>query len=65
MLKPEKIQHHIKHLEEQLESLKKQLLKMEMSYGTHEQIVDIKKKKLLVKDEIESMKAKLENSTNQ
>lgn len=57
MLHPEKIEHHIKHLEEKLEGLKKQVDTMERTgvYDSQD-LQNLKKEKLHLKDEIERFK---------
>lgn len=61
MLHPEKIEHHIKHLEEKLEGLKKQVDTMERT-GVYESqaLQNLKKEKLHLKDEIERFKQSIQ-----
>ena len=55
----EKIKHHIKHLENQHEDLEKQLNEQQKHYGEDRLVAVLKKKKLKLKDEIETFKNQL------
>lgn len=59
MLTKEKIEHHISHLQEQHDNLDKRIINEEACHGNCAEISILKKKKLKLKDEIESFKAKL------
>jgi hypothetical protein len=59
MIKRDKIEHHIAHLQEKHDVLDKQIITEENHYGNHEHISDLKKEKLRLKDEIEQFKSKL------
>jgi len=54
-----KIEHHIKHLEEQHNKLDKEIIKEETNYGNCAVISILKKKKLKLKDEIEGFKKQI------
>jgi len=55
----EKIEHHIKHLQEQHAKLEKQLHEEEIHHGNCAVIAILKKNKLKLKDEIESFKKQI------
>lgn len=55
-----KIQHHIKHLQEQHEQLEREILEQQKHYGEDRLVTILKKKKLKVKDEIEDFKKQLD-----
>ena len=55
-LNPEKIKHHISHLQEQHDSLDKDIVELEAHHSNHEKVVEMKKEKLRLKDEIEKFK---------
>jgi hypothetical protein len=59
MIKRDKIEHHIAHLQEKHDALDKQIITEENHYGNHEHIAELKKQKLHLNDEIEQFKAKL------
>lgn len=59
MITKEKIQNHIKHLQEKHDALDKQIITEENQYGNHERIIELKKEKLHLKDEISQLKAKI------
>jgi hypothetical protein len=59
MITPEKIQNHIKHLQEKHDALDRKIITEENQYGNHEHIVALKKEKLRLKDEIAELKTKL------
>jgi hypothetical protein len=56
----EKIEHHIKHLQEKHSQVNKQLTTL-LAHGhyTDTEITELKKKKLHIKDEIESLKQRM------
>lgn len=51
-----KIQHHIKHLQELHDDLDKEIQAQYNHYGEDRLVNELKKKKLKLKDEIESFK---------
>jgi hypothetical protein len=55
----EKIQHHIKHLQEMHDDLDKQIVEEFKHYGNDALVSFLKKKKLKLKDEIEGFKSQL------
>jgi hypothetical protein len=55
----EKIQHHIKHLEEQHKNIDNLIKDSIKHYGNDSEVVGLKKKKLKLKDEIESFKKQI------
>jgi hypothetical protein len=59
MIKRDKIEHHIVHLQEKHDALDKEIITEENHYGNHEHIQELKKEKLRLKDEIAEFKAKL------
>lgn len=59
MITPEKIKHHISHLQEQHDNLDKQIVELESHHSKHEKVVEMKKEKLHLKDEIEKFKKQL------
>ena len=55
-----KIEHHIKHLEDKHDKLKKQIDTLEThGHYTDQEITVLKKKKLHIKDEIEAFKQRM------
>ena len=54
-----KIEHHIKHLEEQHNKLDKEIIREESNYGNCAVISILKKKKLKLNDEIEGFKKQI------
>lgn len=56
MITPEKIKHHISHLQEQHDLLDKEITELESHHSNHEKVVEMKKEKLRLKDEIEKFK---------
>lgn len=54
-----KVEHHIKHLQEIHDDLKKQIKEEEKRYGNDALVTYLKKKKLKLKDEIEGFKNRL------
>lgn len=59
MLTPEKIKNHILHLQEKHDELDRRIIVEENQYGDHNHIVELKKEKLRIKDEIAEFKSKL------
>jgi hypothetical protein len=55
----EKIQHHIKHLEEMHKNIDNLIKDSIKHYGNDQEVVDLKKKKLKLKDEIENFKKQI------
>ena len=55
----EKIQHHIKHLEEMHKNVDNLIKDSIKHYGNDAEVAQLKKKKLKLKDEIESFKKQL------
>ena len=55
----EKIQHHIKHLEELHKNIDNLIKDSTKHYGNDAEVTQLKKKKLRLKDEIESFKKQL------
>ncbi len=60
-LNPEKVEHHIKHLQELHDNLDKQIIEEELHHGNCATIGILKKKKLKLKDEIQQYQVKLQN----
>ena len=59
-MKKEKIEHHIKHLQDKHDKLNKQIDTLEThGHYTDQEITDLKKKKLHIKDEIEAFKQRM------
>jgi len=54
-----KIEHHIKHLQQEHDELEHQLVEQQKHYGEDRLVTMIKKRKLKLKDEIEAFKSKL------
>lgn len=54
-----KIKHHLKHLEEKHQFLDEEVRHVESTHSNQMMVVDLKKKKLKLKDEIENLKNKL------
>ena len=52
MINPKKISHHIDHLESKHQKLDKEIKILEEHRSNHEKIVNLKKEKLRLKDEI-------------
>jgi hypothetical protein len=52
-----KIEHHVKHLQDLHNKLAKKIVEEETHYGNCTTIAILKKKKLKLKDEIESFKS--------
>jgi hypothetical protein len=59
MVDNEKLKSHIKHLEEQHDGLDKEVREMYIRYGDDALVKSMKKRKLLLKDEIENFKKQL------
>lgn len=59
MITPEKIKHHISHLQEKHDALDKEIVDLELHHSNHEKVVEMKKEKLRLKDEIEGFKRQL------
>ena len=59
MITRDKIQNHIKHLQEKHDLIDKEIVTEENQYENHEHIAELKKEKLYLKDEIEKLKTKL------
>lgn len=59
MMTDEKILNHIKTLQERHDMLDTEIQRVESSHGNHMMIVDLKKKKLKLKDEIEGLKKQI------
>jgi hypothetical protein len=54
-----KIEHHIKHLEQQHKNVDNQIKDSVKHYGNDAEVAGLKKKKLKLKDEIESFKKQI------
>ena len=63
MLTKEKIEHHIDHLKEQHAEIDKKLKEQIDHYGNQSKIVELKKQKLELKDQIQLMKVKINEVT--
>lgn len=63
MLTKEKLQHHIRHLQEKHDDLDKKIEKEYAAYGDDLVVTAFKKEKLELKDEIEKMRIKLHDIT--
>lgn len=61
MITKEKLEHHIKHLEEKHELLHKEVRDAYMDNVSDVEIEKMKKQKLKLKDEIETCKKKIES----
>jgi hypothetical protein len=59
IMNSEKIQHHIKHLEEQHKNIDALIKDSIKHYGNDAEVVGLKKKKLRLKDEIEGFKKQI------
>lgn len=55
----EKLEHHIQHLQERHDLLDNEIKRVESTHGNQMMIIDLKKKKLKLKDEIETLKKQL------
>lgn len=63
MLTKEKIQHHIKHLQEQHDALDDRITREYAAYGDDFVVTRLKKEKLEINDEIQRMRIKLNEVT--
>lgn len=54
-----KIEHHIQHLQQNHDKIDEEIKRVESTHGNQFMIIDLKKKKLKLKDEIESLKKQL------
>lgn len=63
MITKQKLQHHIKHLEQLHETIDKQIEAEFKLYGSQAVVTRMKKEKLRLKDEIEKTKVKLNDTT--
>lgn len=61
MLTKEKLEHHISHLEEKVERLKKEVNDGYLDGVSDLELEKLKKQKLKLKDEIESCKRQIES----
>lgn len=59
MITPEKLKHHIDHLQEKHDLLDKEIKELEAHHSNHERVVEMKKEKLHLKDEIVKFKSQL------
>jgi len=57
----EKMQHHITHLQQLHDAVDKQVEKIYKEYGNDVTVQQLKKKKLKLKDEIESCKKEIKH----
>ena len=55
----QKIEHHIQTLQERHDLLDSEIKRVESTHGNQMMIIDLKKKKLKLKDEIESFKKQI------
>ena len=55
----QKIEHHIKTLQERHDLLDSEIKRVESTHKNQSMIIDLKKKKLKLKDEIEKLKKQL------
>lgn len=55
----EKLEHHIQHLQERHDLMDAEIKRVESTHGNQMMIIDLKKKKLKLKDEIETLKKQL------
>jgi uncharacterized protein YdcH (DUF465 family) len=60
MITKEKLEHHIKHLQEKHDALDKEIIEMDCHYDESIKCHNMKKQKLKLKDEIEEMKRKIQ-----
>lgn len=61
MITKEKLEHHIKHLEEKHDKLNKEVRDAYMDNVSDVEVEKMKKQKLKLKDEIESCKRQIES----
>ena len=59
MITKEKLQHHISRLEEQHRALDKEITELDCHWDESRECHELKKKRLRIKDEIESCKKQL------
>lgn len=59
MITKEKLEHHISHLQEQHRLIDREITELDCHWDESPECHDLKKKRLKIKDEIESMKKKL------
>ncbi len=59
MITPEKIKHHISHLQEKHDNLDKEIKELEAHHTDSLKVETLKKLKLKLKDEIEGFKKQL------
>ena len=55
----QKIENHIRHLQERHDIMDTEIKRVESTHGNQTMIIDLKKKKLKLKDEIEGLKKQL------
>jgi len=60
MITKEKLENHIKHLQDKHDELDKQIWELECHYDESVECHNLKKKKLKLRDEIESYKRQME-----
>lgn len=61
MITKEKLEHHISHLEEQHRELDRIITEADCHYDESRECHDLKKKRLKIKDEIESCKRQIQS----
>jgi len=61
VMNKEKMQHHITHLQQLHDAVDKQVEKIYKEYGNDVTVQQLKKKKLKLKDEIESCKKEIKH----
>lgn len=59
MINDEKILNHIKTLQERHDLMDTEIQRVESTHGNQMMIIDLKKKKLKLKDEIENLKKQI------
>lgn len=59
MMTDEKILDHIKSLQERHDLMDSEIKRVESTHGNQMMIIDLKKKKLKLKDEIEKLKSQI------
>jgi len=59
MTNSEEIQDRIRVLQERHDLMDKEIIRVESTHGNQSMIIDLKKKKLKLKDEIEALKKQL------
>jgi uncharacterized protein YdcH (DUF465 family) len=60
MITREKLENHIKHLQEQHDELDKQIWELDCHYDESVECTNLKKQKLKLRDEIELQKRRME-----